>query len=85
MPVYEYTALDGGGRRKKGAVDAGSVAAARQKLRELNVFPVEIAEHSESKRENGVSASGAGLFQRVGLQEHRLPGPDGNLRDSDPR
>jgi general secretion pathway protein F len=67
MPVYDYTALDGDGRRKKGAVDAGSIFAARQKLRELNVFPVEIAETSESRRENG--ADGAGLLQRVGLQE----------------
>ena len=41
MAVYEYIALDAGGSRRKGIVDAGSMAAARQKLREAEVFPVE--------------------------------------------
>ena len=70
MPVYEYTALDAGGRRKKGAVDAGSISAARQKLRETNVFPIEIGEPSDGKRENSATGVGAtGVFQRVSLQE----------------
>lgn len=70
MPVYEYTALDAGGRAKKGGVEAGSVAAARQKLRDDGVFPVEITESSESRNsEADVGKAGGGLFQRVGLQE----------------
>ena len=70
MPVYQYTALDAGGRAKKGGVEAGSVAAARQKLRDDGVFPVEITESSESRNsETDVGKAGGGLFQRVGLQE----------------
>lgn len=70
MPVYEYIALDSGGRRKKGIVDAGSIAAARQKLRETEVFPVEIAETADRKRKETAARNGAiHLFRRVGLQE----------------
>ena len=70
MPVYEYIALDSGGRRQKGIVDAGSIAAARQKLRETEVFPVEIAETADRKRKETAARSGAiHLFRRVGLQE----------------
>jgi general secretion pathway protein F len=70
MPVYEYRALDSGGRRRKGIVDAGSIAAARQKLRETEVFPVEIVETADRKRE-ATAARGEAIrfFRRVGLQE----------------
>jgi general secretion pathway protein F len=69
MPVYAYTALDAGGRTKKGGIEAGSVAAARQKLRDDGVFPVEIAESSESRNHDAGTGKGGGLFKRVGLQE----------------
>ena len=73
MPVYEYIALDVGGRRRKGIIDAGSIASARQKLRETDVFPVELSEASERKREETVARGGAvHLFRRVGLQELAL-------------
>jgi general secretion pathway protein F len=73
MPVYEYVALDSGGRRRKGIVDAGSIAAARQKLREADVFPVEIAETAGKKHEETVERRGAiHLFRKVGLQELTL-------------
>ena len=70
MPVYEYIALDSGGRRRKGIVDAGSIAAARQKLRETEVFPVEIVETADRKREETAVRGGAlHLFRKVGLRE----------------
>ncbi len=70
MPVYEYIALDSGGRRQKGIVDAGSISAARQKLRETEVFPVEIAEAADRKRKETAARGGAiHLFRKVGLQE----------------
>jgi len=70
MPVYEYIALDSGGRRQKGIVDAGSIAAARQKLRETEVFPVEIAETADRRRKETTARSGSiRLFRKVGLQE----------------
>jgi general secretion pathway protein F len=73
MPVYEYIALDAGGRRRKGIVDAGSIVAARQKLRETDVFPVELSEASEMKREETAVRGGTvRLFRRVGLQELAL-------------
>jgi general secretion pathway protein F len=69
MPVYEYVALDAGGRRRKGIIDAGSIAAARQKLRETEVFPVEIAETAGRKREESEGQGGFHLFRRVGLRD----------------
>ena len=70
MPVYEYIALDAGGRRQKGIVDAGNMAAARQKLRETDVFPVEIAETADMKREETAGRGRAvHLFRKVGLRE----------------
>ncbi|MHB8770218.1 MAG: type II secretion system inner membrane protein GspF [Syntrophales bacterium] len=70
MPVYEYIALDAGGRRRKGIVDAGSITAARQKLRETDVFPVDIVEAADRKREDEAGRGGAiRLFRGVGLRE----------------
>jgi general secretion pathway protein F len=70
MPVYEYVALNTEGRKRKGIVDAGSIASARQKLREMAVFPVEIAEAAERKREETAARGGAiHLFRKVRLQE----------------
>jgi len=73
MPVYEYIALDTDGHRRKGIIDAGSVVAARQKLRETDIFPVELSEASEQKREEAAVRGGAvRFFRRVGLQELAL-------------
>ena len=73
MPVYEYIALDTGGHRRKGIIDAGSVVAARQKLRETDIFPVELSEASEQKRkETAVRGGTVRIFRRVGLQELAL-------------
>jgi len=70
MPVYEYIALDAGGRRRKGIVDAGSAVAARQKLRETDVFPVSLSEAADRKRERTAARGGAiHPFRRVGLRE----------------
>lgn len=44
MPVYEYTALDTGGKKLKGVLDADSLAAARQKIRQTGKYPVNIRE-----------------------------------------
>jgi general secretion pathway protein F len=65
MSVYEYVALDDQGRQRKGFIDAAGVAAARQKLREDGVYPVEINPAAE-KKENAVSnIFSVNLFQRV--------------------
>jgi general secretion pathway protein F len=54
MSVFEYVALDEKGRQRKGFIDAPGVAAARQKLREENVYPVEINQ-AEDKKETALS------------------------------
>ena len=54
MSVFEYVALDEKGRQRKGFIDAPGVAAARQKLREENVYPVEINQ-AENKKETALS------------------------------
>lgn len=70
MPVYEYVALDAGGRRQKGIIDAGSLTAARQRLRATALFPVEIAETADRSQEKAAAGGGAmRLFRRVGLRE----------------
>jgi general secretion pathway protein F len=51
MPVYEYTALDGSGKRVNGIIDADSPVAARQRLRSSGIFPVDVKETSSRPRD----------------------------------
>ena len=44
MSFYEYTALDQAGKTKSGIIDADSTVAARQKIRGMGVFPVDLKE-----------------------------------------
>jgi general secretion pathway protein F len=46
MPVYEYTALSSSGKKLKGVIDADSLTAARQKIRSLGHYPVDLKETS---------------------------------------
>jgi len=64
MPVYEYLALDNGGRQIKGVVDAASAVAARQKLRDSSIFPVELNETGSKNRDKTVPADSS-LFGKV--------------------
>ncbi|MDP2158442.1 MAG: type II secretion system F family protein, partial [Nitrospirota bacterium] len=69
MPVYEYLALDNAGRKIKGVVDAASAVAARQKLRDSSIFPVELNE-TESKSSDKTARAGKGvLFGKVRLND----------------
>lgn len=66
MPVYEYTALDKGGKNKKGIIDADSPMGARQKLRASGIFPVDVRTTvSEPGAEKTSQRSIATLFKRV--------------------
>ena len=70
MPVYEYKALDNKGKKLKGIIDAESIFAARQKLRETDIFPVELNETlSKEKEDTSTKKSVGNLFKRVGLRE----------------
>ncbi len=53
MPVFEYTALDNAGKKRKGILDADSLSAARQKIRSQGSFPVSIKEASTRKKQQG--------------------------------
>jgi general secretion pathway protein F len=65
MSVFEYVALDDKGHQRKGFIDAPGVAAARQKLREENVYPVEINQ-AENRKETALSgALKINIWQRV--------------------
>lgn len=48
MPLFEYVAIDGAGKRVKGTIDAESARGARQRLRGQRLFPTEIKEGAES-------------------------------------
>ncbi len=70
MPVYEYTALDGKGKKKKGVLDADSMTAARQKIRQQGQYPVDIREsvpRSKEKKKNAFLSLQSG--PRVKQQE----------------
>ncbi len=53
MPVYEYTAINAGGKTITGIIDADNESDAREKLRSGNVFPATITEAYESVRSPG--------------------------------
>jgi general secretion pathway protein F len=69
MSIYEYTALDEKGRESKGFVDAMSVAAARQKLREEGVYPTEINQAADKKDTALTGVLGINLWQRVSTKD----------------
>ena len=66
MPVFEYTAIDGTGKSRKGIIDADSARVARQKLRETGIFPASLAETHSGARSPEVSRWQYRIsFQRV--------------------
>jgi len=72
MSVYEYTALDEKGRERKGFIDAAGIAAARQKLREEGVYPVEINQAADKKDTALTSFLGIKIWQRVSTKDVSL-------------
>jgi general secretion pathway protein F len=69
MPVYEYTALNDKGKRLKGIIDAQSTGAARQKLRESNIYLTDLQETSGAKKSSPLKQPLGGLFRKVGTRE----------------
>jgi general secretion pathway protein F len=69
MPVYEYTALNDKGKKLKGLIDAQSTVAARQKLRESNIYLTELQETSGAKKDGPLKQPLGGLFRKVGSRE----------------
>ncbi|MCX5831158.1 MAG: type II secretion system inner membrane protein GspF [Deltaproteobacteria bacterium] len=69
MPIYEYLALDNGGSKIKGVVDAASAVAARQKLRDSSIYPVELNETESKGRGKSAPSGRSGLFGKVRLKD----------------
>jgi len=70
MPVYEYRALNARGKKLKGIIDADSLAAARQKLRETHIFPIDLKETSaKAKDEKTEPQSVFAFLKRVSFRE----------------
>ncbi len=58
MPIFEYIAIDGAGKRVKGVLDADSAPAGRAKLREMDLMAVQIGETKrEAKRAREITLS----------------------------
>ena len=69
MPVYESTALNDKGKKLKGIIDAQSTVAARQKLRESNIYLTDLQESSGAKKDSPLKQPMGGLFRKVGSRE----------------
>lgn len=71
MPVYEYSALNAGGKTVSGIIDADGEASAREKLRGQKLFPVAIAEAYDRREQKtgGRWPGGLRLFSGVGKGE----------------
>jgi general secretion pathway protein F len=69
MPVYEYTALNDKGKKLKGIIDAQSTVAARQKLRESNIYLTDLQETSGARKDSPLKQPMGGLFRKVGSRE----------------
>jgi general secretion pathway protein F len=72
LALYEYKALDGGGKAVSGVIDADSPKTARARLRKQGIFPTDVA----AKKEGAVSGQGLNVnidfekyFLRVSTQD----------------
>lgn len=68
MPVFAYRGLAPNGRSVAGVIDADSARAARGKLRELGVFPTDLAEDAGRAR-----AGGSSLRSLMPMFRRRIP------------
>jgi general secretion pathway protein F len=64
MPVYEYRALDGRGKEKKGVISAESSRTAQDRLRQKHLYPREITP-IQSRPQSSSSNWRTRLFNRV--------------------
>lgn len=53
MPVYSYKGVNAKDKKVGGLIEAESAKAARQKLRKMEIYPMELAETVERKKEGG--------------------------------
>ena len=68
MPVYTYTAMNGRGKTTKGIINADSARAARVKLRQSSLFPMELIETAKADA-TAYGRRDISLFSRVRVQD----------------
>lgn len=61
MAAFEYKALDGKGRQKKGVLEGDTARQVRQQLREQGLIPIDVAQTNEREKKK---ASGGFQFRR---------------------
>ncbi len=69
MPVYAYRGVNAKDKRVSGIIDADTKKAARQKLRKLQVYPLELNETVEKKRASSRMAKALRMGGSVPSQE----------------
>jgi general secretion pathway protein F len=70
MPIFEYKALDAGGKSLKGIVEADSAKSARMKLKKQNLMVTEMEEKSVAAQRK--SAGFGNIFKRIALKDTSL-------------
>ena len=70
MPVYEYDALSSKGKKLRGIVDAESTLAARQKLREGDLYLVDLRETAAGEKQDAPHTKTVGtIFKRISQRD----------------
>jgi general secretion pathway protein F len=69
MTAYRYSAVDAGGAQRKGVIEADNPRAARNRLREQNLHPIDLAAEGRSNGQRGflrraIPAGELALFSR---------------------
>ena len=67
MAVFEYKALDKGGKNVGGIIDADSKKVARTKLRKQGLFPTEV---KEQRGGTGLVSEGKGLNREIDIAQY---------------
>lgn len=60
MAAYEYKALDGKGKAKKGMLEADTAKQVRQQLREKGLIPIDVSQASQNEKQ---TEAGISLFR----------------------
>ena len=63
MPVFEYEAIDTSGKRRRGTLEAGSLAEAMRQLRQMNLTPLNVREARAKSKGGEAKGGGKSLLQ----------------------
>ena len=72
MGAFEYTAVDAGGRERKGVLEGDTARQVRQLLREQNLLPIDVSEVAQRERKTGRPGLGFRVTRRLGATDLAL-------------